>query len=235
MTDFVSLWGSDFVKNKKPPVESAISKELRNRIVGTGSVKPDTLLAYPKNWRSHSADQESALEGLLKEVGWVSNVNANRKTGHLLEGNLRVELAKKRGEKAVPVAYVGLSEKEEELVFATLEPLGYLAGIDAKRLESLLASLDPDSIALQKLVGDLEEELGIGKEKEVVATLLNQTVQPEPGKEFVVMCDDEEESANLKLALGLLSVRRGGCKAGSAFDAVSTERVLKARRFELLD
>jgi hypothetical protein len=55
-------------------------------------------------------------------------------------------------------------------------------------------------------------------------------VQLEPGKEFVVMYDDEEESASLKLALGLRSVRRGGYKAGSAFDAVSTERVLKARR-----
>jgi hypothetical protein len=94
---------------------------LRNRIVGTGNVKPDTVQAHPKNWRSHSVDQESAIEGLLEEVGWVSNVIVNRKTGHLLDGHLRVDLAKKRGEKTVPVVYVELSAKEEKDVTTLLD------------------------------------------------------------------------------------------------------------------
>jgi hypothetical protein len=204
-----------------------VERGLRNRIVGT-----EKLLAHPKNWRSHSSDQESAVEGLLEDVGWVNSVVVNKRTGRLIDGHLRVELAKKRKEKNLPVVYVDLSEKEEDLVLAMLDPLGDLAGIDAKRLEELLGSLDPESAALQKVIADLEEELGIGKESDgEIETLMDQAIQLEPGREFiVVMCESDEEFVNLKAALSLRSVRRGGYKPGSAFDATGTERVVKARR-----
>ena len=46
-----------------------VLKTLRNRIVGSGEEAPEKLLLNPKNWRTHSAEQEAALEGLLTEVG----------------------------------------------------------------------------------------------------------------------------------------------------------------------
>jgi ParB-like chromosome segregation protein Spo0J len=209
-----------------------VPKTLRNRIVGTGTIDVAKLKENPKNWRTHSQEQESALEGLLTEVGWVQNVVINRTTGNLVDGHLRAALARKRSEKTIPVVYVELSLAEEELVLATLDPLGDLAGIDAKRLEELLAGLNPESVALAKLVADLEEELGIGKEDDAnVETLLDQAVQLEPGKEFVVvMCDDKEEFERLQVALDLRTVRRGGYKAGSPFDAKGVDRVVKATK-----
>ena len=92
--------------------------------------------------------------------------------------------------------------------------------------------MNPESVALAKLVADLEEELGIGKEDDAnVETLLDQAVQLEPGKEFVVvMCDDKEEFERLQVALDLRTVRRGGYKAGSAFDAKGVDRVVKAKK-----
>jgi hypothetical protein len=45
------------------------------------------------------------------------------------------------------------------------------------------------------------------------------------------MCEDEDDWTRLKTALDLGTVRRGGYKAGSAFDATGTERVVKAARF----
>ena len=211
---------------------SEIAGPLRNRIVASGEEDPEKLLAHPKNWRSHSADQESAVEGLLEEVGWVSNVIVNRKTGRLIDGHLRVTLAKRRKEKKIPVVYVDLSEKEEELVLAALDPLGDLAGIDAKRLEELLGTLDPESVALKAMLANLEAELGIGADEEKdVEVLLDQAVQLEPAREYiVVMCDGEEDWQELREVLELRTVRRGGYKAGSAFDANGTERVVKARR-----
>jgi hypothetical protein len=211
---------------------SEIAGALRNRIVASGEEDPEKLLANPKNWRTHSADQESALEGLLEEVGWVSSVIVNRKTGRLIDGHLRVKLATRRKEKKVPVIYVDLSEKEEELVLATLDPLGDLAGIDAKRLEELLGAVDPQSVALQQMLTDLEAELGIGKDEEKdVEVLLDQAVQLEPAREYiVVMCEGEEDWERLREALDLRTVRRGGYKAGSPFDANGTERVVRARR-----
>lgn len=216
-----------------------VAKNLRNRIVGSGDEAPDALLLNPKNWRTHSADQEAALEGLLTEVGWVQTVVVNKTSGNLVDGHLRVSLARKRGEKTVPVVYVELTPAEEELVLATLDPLGDLAGIDSQKLEELLAGLDPDSVALAKLVADLEAELGIGQKDEDsdLETLLDQAIQMEPGKEFLlVMCEDEDDWTRLKTTLELRTVRRGGYKPGSPFDATGTERVVKASRLlELLE
>jgi ParB-like chromosome segregation protein Spo0J len=171
-------------KKKPYPNTSGVPKNLRNRIVGSGEEAPDSPLLNPKNWRTHSADQEAALEGLLTEVGWVQTVVVNRTTGNLVDGHLRVSLARKRGEKIVPVVYVELSPAEEELVLATLDPLGDLAGIDSRKLEGLLAGLNPDSVALTKLVADLESELGIGQKDDDgdLETLLDQAVQMEPGE-----------------------------------------------------
>jgi hypothetical protein len=70
-----------------------------------------------------------------------------------------------------------------------------------------------------------EEELE-GSEKE---TKIPQAIQLEPDHEYaVVMCKDADEWEALKVALNLTPVRRGGYKKGSAFDAVGTQRVVKA-------
>ena len=227
---------------KKRPKKSAVSAVkkigagLRNRIVGNGEEDPEKILANPKNWRTHSNSQASAVDGLLDEVGWVNSVIVNRTTGRLMDGHLRVELAKKRKEATIPVVYVALSQKEEDLVLAMLDPLGDLAGLDQKKLDALLTSLTPESVALQKLIAQMEEELGVGKDEGEAETLLDQAIQMEPGKEFViVMAANPEEWTALKARLGLRTVRRGGYKPGSAFDAEGTDRVVKAAKlFKLL-
>jgi hypothetical protein len=213
-------------------VAETLSVELRNRTDGHGVEDPEKILANPKNWRTHSPDQESAVEGLLEEIGWVNSVIVNRTTGRLIDGHLRVEIAKKRQEKTIPVVYVKLTEKEEELVLALLDPVGDLAGMDPKKLQALIDEMaDPQSLALQKLIAKLEEELGVGSDAREMETLLDQAVQLEPGREFVVIvCEEEEEFVRIRESLGLRAVRRGGYKPGSAFDATGTERVIKARR-----
>jgi len=54
-----------------------------------------------------------------------------------------------------------------------------------------------------------------------------------PAREYiVVLCadDDGQEWDEVREALGLKMVRRGGYKKGSAFDATGVERVIPARR-----
>lgn len=208
-----------------------IASQLRNRITGTGEVDPEKVLANPKNWRTHDEHQSEVVAGLLTEIGWVQNVVVNRSTGHLIDGHLRVKLARDRGEKKLPAVFVELSAEEEDIVLALLDPSGELADFDSVKLDALLGGLDTKDAALAALIADLESDLGIGEnEDEEVETLLDQAVQMEPGKEFiVVMCDSDEEWSRLKVALNLRTVRRGGYKKGSAFDATSTNRVIRAR------
>jgi hypothetical protein len=219
-------------KTAKKSAGASIPGPLRNRIVGSGEADPADLLANPKNWRTHSKEQEAALEGLLDEVGWVSRILINKRTGNMIDGHLRVQIAKKRKERKVPFDYVDLSPAEEDLVLAALDPVGDLAGIDAAKLDELLGGLDPKSIALAAMLHDIEKELGLdGGGGEDVETLLDQAVQLEPAREFiVVMCESAEEWEKLRAALALRTVRRGGYKPGSPFDATGTERVLPAAR-----
>lgn len=210
--------------------------EWRDRIVGQGKVAPADLLANPKNWRMHPQEQQDAMSGILDEVGWVQQVIVNRTTGLLIDGHLRLELAKQRGEALLPVVYVELSEAEEDLVLAALDPIGGLAGIDGERLSQLLADLNPESQGLQNLIAALESDLGIGPDGETeekdVETLLDQAVQLQPGKDYVVIvCDTEDEFEAIRTVLKLQMVRRGGYKPGSAFDATGIERVIPAPRF----
>ena len=76
----------------------------QNRIVGHADVAPDQLVANPSNWRLHGKAQQAALAGALDEVGWVQQVIVNQQTGHLIDGHLRVELARAANE-PVPVVY----------------------------------------------------------------------------------------------------------------------------------
>lgn len=94
----------------------------RNRIVAHGEEDPAQLLANPANWRLHPGLQQEALESVMDEVGWVDTIIVNQRSGYVVDGHLRVSLALRRGEKTVPVQYVDLTDEEEQLILATLDP-----------------------------------------------------------------------------------------------------------------
>ena len=99
--------------------------------------------------------------GALSEVGWVAQVLVNRTTGHVVDGHLRVELAISRGEPSVPVVYVELSEEEERLVLASLDPLAAMATAEKDALAALLAGLETGDAALAAMLADLADQHGI--------------------------------------------------------------------------
>ncbi len=131
-----------------------MSDQWRNRIIGHGEEAPDQLLANPRNWRIHPRAQQDALAGLLDQVGWVQDVIVNRRTGHVVDGHLRVSLAISRDERTIPVVYVDLDEAEEALVLASLDPLAGMAVTDEDALRELIAGADAASEALQALLDD---------------------------------------------------------------------------------
>ena len=113
-----------------------------NKIIGTGTENPEQLLANPYNWRIHPKTQQDALESLLDDVGWVQNVIVNQRTGHVVDGHLRVAVAISREQVEVPVVYVDLSEDEEKKVLASLDPLGDMAVTDIDKINELLDEVD---------------------------------------------------------------------------------------------
>lgn len=131
---------------------AAVHTAWKNRIVGEAVVTASELKGNPKNWRTHSAAQRGAIDGILDTVGWVQRVIVNRQTGLIVDGHARVEQAATRGEK-VPVVYVELTEGEEALVLATLDPIGAMAGVNRETLNSFVKEIaEVESVDLAKLL-----------------------------------------------------------------------------------
>lgn len=128
---------------------------FKNRIVGEGDEAPDSLLANPLNFRRHPQFQQDALKGVLNEVGFVQRVIVNRRTNQIVDGHARVEIALRENQPTIPVLYVDLSESEEALVLATLDPIGALATQDDAALRALLDEVSTDDPDVQALLDGL--------------------------------------------------------------------------------
>ena len=130
----------------------------RNRIIGEGEEAPDQLLANPLNFRIHSTHQGKALTGALDTLGWVQRVIVNQRTGHMLDGHLRVKLALQQGEGTIPVLYVDLTEDEERIALATLDPIAAMAGTDDAQLAALLEGVDVEDADLATFLAELKPD-----------------------------------------------------------------------------
>lgn len=137
-----------------------VSAGWRNRIVGEATVAASDLVAHPQNWRKHSREQGGALAKTLAGVGWVQRVIVNARTGRMLDGHLRAELARLQGERTpVPVVYVDLSEDEERAVLATLDPIASMAVADEEILVDLVRSIE--DVDLRSVAGEVAQVLNV--------------------------------------------------------------------------
>ena len=139
--------------------------EYKNRITGSGEEKLDQIMFNPRNWRIHPMHQQDALKGVLEEVGWVQQVIVNKRTGNLIDGHLRCQLAAREGNDTIPVVYVDLSEEEEALILSTLDPIAGMAATDKEKLDDLFRQFNSDNEDVQKLIADIaeKEKLEFGK------------------------------------------------------------------------
>jgi DNA modification methylase len=133
----------------------------QNRITRYGEESPDQLLAHPLNFRTHPKSQQDALSGVLGEVGVVQNVIVNERTGHVVDGHLRISLAMRENQTTIPVTYVDLSPEEEALILATLDPISAMAGADRDKLDELLRDVSTSDAAVMEMLSDLAESAGV--------------------------------------------------------------------------
>jgi hypothetical protein len=119
----------------------------RNRMTRLVEEDPEQLLANPFNWRIHSYYQQQMMTATLDELGWIEPIVVNERTGHLVNGHMRVSLALSHSIARVPVVYVDLDETEEKMALATFDSIGSLAATDNDQLRDLLSQLpETDSL-----------------------------------------------------------------------------------------
>ena len=130
----------------------------RNRIVGYRVVKAAELLAHPERWRVHSDGQRQALVSTLEAVGWVDAVLYNRNTQRLIDGHLRRDL---NPDADIPVLDVELTEDEERIILATLDPLTDRATADKDALTELLNGIETNHAGILDFLSKIAEQHGV--------------------------------------------------------------------------
>jgi len=93
----------------------------------------------------------------LETLGVINVCVVNKRTGHLIDGEMRLDDAEARNEPTVPVLWVDLSLEEEKLALATMNPMAELAGTDPELLAALLKGRQPHDGPLDELLRSLEE------------------------------------------------------------------------------
>ncbi|MEK7112207.1 MAG: hypothetical protein AAB875_02665, partial [Patescibacteria group bacterium] len=134
----------------------------RNRIISSGVKPASAFLAHDLNWKIHPRNQQDAISGSLDQVGWFKSVVESSRTGKLLDGHARITLALQKGDETpVPYEVVDVSEQEEAIILATLDPIAAMAVADKEKLDELLREMPPVDARLQEMLAGLakKEEL----------------------------------------------------------------------------
>lgn len=156
----------------KAGAAQAPASRWRNRIVGYGEEAPDRLLANDRNWRTHPEEQRTALRDVLAKVGIVQNVIVNRRSGKMVDGHLRAALAVSEGQPTVPVTYIDISQAEENLILASLDPLTGMAEQNSEKLDELLAEINASGLGeLGAGLDDLLRTLDHDCQQEIAAAM----------------------------------------------------------------
>jgi hypothetical protein len=120
---------------------------------------PEELADNELNWRRHPDGQVASLEAVLEEVGWAGAALFNERTKRLIDGHLRKKVPQKlRVDGKIPVLVGSWTEEQEKTILATLDPLAAMAEADDQKLGELLAGIQTDNAALDKMLKDLAEE-----------------------------------------------------------------------------
>lgn len=115
---------------------------MRSRIVRHADIDPRSISPNPDNWRLHPEPQRQALEGILGRVGFVQSIIVSERSGRLLDGHLRLQVAIDSKAETIPAVFVDVDEAEEKLILASLDPSAAMAVTDEQKLAELLADLE---------------------------------------------------------------------------------------------
>lgn len=187
-------------KTNGKPQKLTPARAIRDRVKALRRVRAGDLRPNPKNWRTHPANQRSALAGILAEVGYAGALLAREtKDGlELIDGHLRAETTP---DMKVPVLVLDVTQEEADKLLAAYDPLSAMAERDNGRLSELLASVKTDDDALRAMFAELQEHAVVPIVEDEVPPI-PKTAVTKPGElwllgEHRLLCGDSTKPADV--------------------------------------
>lgn len=205
-----------------------INESIKNRIVGSAVLSPKEIKANAKNWRKHPKAQRDALVGVLSQVGWVQEVIINKTTGCLVDGHLRVSVALERKEKEIPVKYVDLTEAEEAVVLATIDPVAAMAETDALALDALLRNVSIGDAAVQQMLADLTEKAGMYDIEPTEMPKIEERIEAGTKGVTFTLTPEQEEVVNAALKKAQHTIEAGSKNKNALSLVIISEAYLES-------
>lgn len=104
----------------------------------------DKLIHPDYNPRKISPDAMEGLKSSIERFGIVQEIVVNKRNGHIIGGNQRVDAAIAKGIKEVPIYVEDIPESEEKVLNVTLNNLHIQGKFDNELLEPLLEEIQED-------------------------------------------------------------------------------------------
>lgn len=115
----------------KKVTPSQVGKVWNIRNCGESEEDPHLLLKNPYNPRRHNAEQLALFREFVASFGFLGRVIVNRRNNHIIEGEMRTEIAKLDKQPAIPVQWVDIAtEKEERAILNLYNQVGEMAILD---------------------------------------------------------------------------------------------------------
>ncbi len=183
----------------------------QNRITGYAEKAAKEFKLNPLNPKTHPQIQQKAVAAILAEVGWVTGVIENQRSGFIVDGESRIlEALKNNPDEIIPFTKVDLSEEEERKILALFDYIGSLAITDVEKFHELLENIDFESEVLEQLAAGLQDETLDLEE------FFHQETIETPAEKFSILLEFEEKDEYQKFSDALEEI------AGTPKDAIRT-------------
>lgn len=139
-----------------------LTNPFNSRITRHGDERVEDLLYNPLNFRIHPGRQQEALTGSIDNIGFIRSILINERTGRIIDGHLRALIAARSGVEWIPAEYVYLTEDEEALALASIDPIAEMATDDRDKLSELLSRIDLEADPrLETMIAEISKKAGI--------------------------------------------------------------------------
>jgi len=120
------------------------------------------------NWREHGVGQVSAMEEVVEHYGYADSVTVNKRTGHIINGHMRVDIAIEKGWETIPVEYIDVDRDAELALLTYFDPISSLYEKNNARLGELTKAFDAKTERLKALAASLETNYFMGDREEIM-------------------------------------------------------------------